>query len=90
MAPPATHRVEPQLACPPTLFLAFAFGGHTGKRGCTTGAAQRPRERQGPAGDGQRGLEELPPAKHRFGWPAEARVGSGDEAGRAGCWLRRF
>jgi transposase len=90
MAPTATHRVEPQTACPPTLFLAFELGVNQWKRGFTTGAAQRPRERQVPAGDCQRVLEELQRAKHRFGLPEEARVVSCDEAGRDGFWLHRF
>jgi transposase len=63
---------------------------NTWKRGCTTGAAQRPRERQVPSGDGQRVLEELQRATHRCGVPEEARRVSGYEAGREGVWLPRF
>ncbi len=40
-----------QIACTPTLFLAFELGGNKWKLGFTPGAAQRPRERQGAAGD---------------------------------------
>ena len=60
------------------------------KLGVTTGAAQRPRERQVPAGDGQTVLEEIRRAKHRFGLPEEGRVVSCYEAGRDGFWLHRF
>jgi transposase len=58
--------------------------------GLHDGAAQRPRERQVPAGDCQRVLEEIRWAKSRFGWPAEARVVRCYEAGRDGFWLHRF
>jgi transposase len=90
MATTATTRGNPETAFTPTLFLAFAWGVHTWKLGCTTGAAPRPRERQGPAGDGQTVLEESRRAKSRFGWPAEARVVGCYEAGRAGFGLHRF
>ena len=90
MATTATIRVDQETTFTPTLFLAFELGVHTWKLGCTTGAAQRPRERQVPAGDGQTVLEESRRAKSRFGWPAAARVGRGDEAGRDGFWLHRF
>jgi len=53
MATTATIRVHQATACPPPLLLAFALGVNTWQLGCTTGAAQRPRERHVPAGDGQ-------------------------------------
>jgi hypothetical protein len=90
MATTATRPGHQAPAFPPTLFLAFELGGHTWKRGGPTGAAPRPRERQDPAGDGHPVLEEIRRAKSRVGWPEEARVVSGDEAGRAGVWLHRF
>src|SRR5919106_5751327 len=90
MAPTATHRVEQPTACTPTLFLAFELGVNKWKRGFTTGAAQRPRERQVPAGACQRVLEEIQRATQRCGLPEEARVVSCDEAGRDGLWLHRF
>ena len=90
MAPTATRPGPQATAFPSTLFLAFELGGQTWKRGCPTGAAPRPRERHGPAGDGHPVLEERRRAKSRVGWPAEARVVSGDEAGRAGVWRHRF
>jgi transposase len=90
MATTATTRIDQETACIPTLFLAFELGVNTWKLGCTTGAAQRPRERQVPAGDCQTVLEEIRRAKHRFGLPEEARVVSCYEAGRDGFWLHRF
>jgi transposase len=90
MATTATTRVDQETACTPTLFLAFELGVNQWKLGCTTGAAQRPRERHVPAGDGQTVLEEIRRAKSRFGWPEEARVVRGDAAGRDGLWLHRF
>jgi hypothetical protein len=86
----ATPYLEQQTACTPTLFLAFELGVNTWKLGFTMGAAQRPRERQVPAGDCQTVLEEIRRAKSRLGLPAEARVVSGYEAGRDGLWLHRF
>ena len=89
MATTATIPGHQEPAFPPTLFLACELGVPTWKRGCPTGAAQRPRERHVPAGDGHTVLEEIRRAKSRFGWPEEARVVRGSEAGRAGLWLHR-
>jgi hypothetical protein len=47
------------------LFLAFELGAHTWRRGFTTGAAQRPRERWMPAGEGKVLREEIARAKQR-------------------------
>jgi transposase len=85
-----TTRIDQETAFTPTLFVAFKLRVNQWKLGFTTGAAQRPRERQVPAGDCQRVLEELRRAKSRFGVPEEARVVSGYEAGRDGFWLHRF
>ena len=74
MATTATLRVAQETVFTPPLFLAFELGANTWKLGGTTGAAQRPRERQVPAGDCPAVLEERRRAKSRFGWPAEARV----------------
>ena len=90
MATTATTHVKQETAFTPTLFLAFELGVNKWKLGFTTGAAQRPRERQVPAGDGQTVLEEIRRAKSRFGLPEEARVVSCYEAGRDGFWLHRF
>jgi hypothetical protein len=67
MATAATTCLEQETACTPTLFLAFELGVNKWKRGFTTGAAQRPRERQVPAGDCQTVLEERRRAKNRLG-----------------------
>jgi transposase len=90
MATTATIHGDQETVFTPTLFLAFELGENTWKLGCTTGAAQRPRERHVLAGDGHAVLEEICRAKSRFGLPAEARVVSGDAAGRDGLWLHRF
>jgi transposase len=90
MATTATTHVDQETAFTPTLFLAFELGVNKWKLGFTTGAAQRPRERQVPAGDCQRVLEERRRAKSRFGLPEAARVVSCYEAGRDGFWLHRF
>ena len=90
MATTATTRVNQETAFTPTLFLAFELGVHTWKLGFTTGAAQRPRERQVPAGDCQTVLEEIRRATSRFGLPEAARVVSCYEAGRDGFWCHRF
>ena len=89
MATTATTRVNQATAFPPPLFLAFALGVNKWPRGCTTGAAQRPRERHVPAGDGHAGLAERRRAERRWGQPEAARVGRGDTAGRAGFGLHR-
>jgi hypothetical protein len=67
MATTATTRVDQGTAFTPTLFLACELGVNKWKLGVTTGAAQRPRERQVPAGDSQMVLEERRRAKRRFG-----------------------
>jgi transposase len=90
MATTATTRVNQETAFTPTLFLAFELGVNKWKLGFTTGAAQRPRERQVPAGDCHTVLEEIRRAKSRFGLPEAARVVSCYEAGRDGFWLHRF
>ncbi len=51
MATPATPCLDQQTTGTPTRFLAFALGENTWQLGFTTGAAPRPRERQGAAGD---------------------------------------
>ena len=90
MATTATTRIKQETACTPTLFLAFELGVKTWQRGFTTGAAQRPRERPGPAGACHTVLEERRRAKSRCGLPEAARGVRGDEAGRVGLGLQRF
>jgi transposase len=74
----------------PALFRAFALGAKPWKRGFTTGAAQRPRERQVPARHLEAVREEIGKAKARFGLPADAPVLRCYEAGRDGFWLHRW
>jgi transposase len=83
----ATSRHDQQSAEQPTWFLAFELGVNTWKLACTTGAAQRPRERRVPARDLAAVREEIARAKQRFGVPEAARVVSCYEAGRDGFWL---
>jgi transposase len=86
----ATPCMDQQTACTPTLFLAFELGENKWKLGFTTGAAQRPRERQVAAGDSPLVLEEIRRAKQRFGLPENTPVISCYAAGRDGFWLHRF
>jgi hypothetical protein len=86
MATPATTRINQETAFTPTLFLEFELGVNRWKLGFTTGAAQRPRERQVPAGDCHTVWEEIRRAKSRFGLLEEARVVSCYEAGRMEKW----
>jgi transposase len=89
MATRAATCIDPQTTHRPTLFLAFELGVNTWKLGFTTGAAQRPRERNMPAGAVHVLHEEIARAKQRFGLPDDARVVSCYEAGRDGFWLHR-
>jgi hypothetical protein len=74
----------------PALFLAFELSVNQWKLGFTTGAAQRPRERNVPARHLEAVQEEIRKAQERFGLPADAPVISGYEAGRDGFWLHRW
>jgi transposase len=85
----ATTRHNQPSTAPPTLFLAFALGVTSWQLACTTGAAQRPRERRVLARDIAAVREEMTRAQQRFGVPEAPRVVSCDEAGRDGCWLPR-
>jgi hypothetical protein len=87
-APPAT-RLAQWITVQPTWFGAFELGVKTGKLALTTGVAQRPRERRGPARDRNLVQPESRRAPQRFGWPAGPPVVRGDEAGRDGCGLHR-
>jgi endonuclease/exonuclease/phosphatase family metal-dependent hydrolase len=73
-----------------TLLVAFDRGVRTWRLGCTPGVAQRPRERQVPAGEVDTVLIEMDRAMPRVGLPAHTRVVRGDEAGREGLWCHRF
>jgi transposase len=70
----------------PALFLAFTLGANHWKLGFTTGAAQRPWERNVSARHLEAVREEIRKAKERFGLPADAPVISCYEAGRDGFW----
>ena len=70
MATPAATCMAQATTHQPTLFLAFELGVKTWQRGVTPGAAQRPRERQGPAGAVDTVLAESSRAKPRVGVPA--------------------
>ena len=85
----ATTRHDQQSPEQPTVFLAFELGVNPWKLACTTGPAQRPRERSGPARDIAAVREEMVRAQPRFGVPEAARVVRCDEAGRDGFWLHR-
>ena len=74
----------------PALWLAFELSANQWKLGFTTGAAQRPRERNVPARHLEAVREEIGTAKARFGLPEDAPVISCDEAGRDGFWLHRW
>ena len=74
----------------PALFLAFELSANQWKLGCTTGAAQRPRERNVPARHIEAVREEIRKAKERFGLSADTPVISCYEAGRDGFWLHRW
>ena len=89
MATPAATGKDQATTHRPTLGRAVALGVTTWKLGFTTGAAQRPRERRMPAGAMHVLQEEIARTKPRFGGPADTRVVSCYEAGRAGCRLRR-
>jgi len=83
-------RITQETTDRPALFLAFELGANQWKLGFTTGAAQRPRERNVPARNIEAVQEEIRKAKQRFGLPEEAPVISCYEAGRDGFWLHRW
>ncbi len=72
------------------MYLAFELGKKNWKLGFTVGFGQKPRERTIVAGDLAAVKAEIDSEKRRFGLSREARVLSCYEAGRDGCWLRRY
>ncbi len=62
-----TH-LDQEPTCAPARLLACEWGVGTWRLGCTTGAAQRPRERLGPAG-------EVEAARAEMGWAKQLSVG---------------
>jgi transposase len=83
-------RIAHEITDRPALFLAFELSVNQWKLGFTTGAAQRPRERNVPARHLEGVREESRRAKERFGLPEDAPVLSCYEAGRDGFWLHRW
>lgn len=73
-----------------TLYMALELSSANWKLGFSVGLGQRPRERNVPAGDGERLMAEIAAAKQRFGLPPKARVCSCYEAGRDGFWIHRL
>ena len=57
-----------------TLYVAFELSDKSWKLGFTTGHGQKPRERNVPARDQERILDEIAQAKGRFGLPETAPV----------------
>lgn len=90
MTTAAPIRITHETTERPTLFLAFELSVNQWKLGFTTGAAQRPRERNVPARHLEAVREESGRAKARFGLPEDAPVLSCYEAGRDGFWLHRW
>jgi transposase len=85
-ATPKTNGNTPEA----TLYVAFELSDKTWKLGFTTGHGQKPRERNAPARDQERILDEIAQAKRRLGLPETAPVVSCYEASREGFWLHRF
>ncbi len=89
MARAVTPPINQGTSAQSTLYLACELGAKTWKLGFTIGVAQRPRERNIPAGNIEKLIQEIAHAKKRFGLPEEARVVSCYEAGRESFWLHR-
>ena len=83
-------RSDQSTAAPTSLLVAFELSERTWKLGFTTGASERPRFRQIPAGALDRLLDEVTKAQTRFGLAPDARVISCYEAGREAFWLHRW
>ena len=84
----ATTRREKYSQSDRVLYVALELSNRTWKLGMTVGFGQRARERNVPAGDLVRFVEEIQQAKKRFGLPKAAQVYSCYEAGRDGFWLQ--
>jgi hypothetical protein len=72
MTTAAPIRITHETTDRPALFLAFELGVNQWKLAFTTGAAQRPRERNVPARHLEAVREEIGRAKVRFGLPEDA------------------
>ena len=86
---PATHN-EHGPTPERVLCRAWERSAPTWTLGFPTGPGHKPRERGVAARPQARVRQEVPQAKHRCGLPDSAPVVSGDDAGRAGCWLHRL
>ena len=73
----------------PVLYLAFELGWDSWKLAFATGPGPAPREREMPARDVPRLLQEIAEAKRRLRLPADCPVVSCYEAGRDSFWLHR-
>jgi hypothetical protein len=69
-ATPKTNGNTPEA----TLYVAFELSNKTCKLGFTTGHGQKPRERNAPARDQERILDEIAQAERRLGLPEPAPV----------------
>ena len=74
----------------PVLYLAFELGWDSWKLAFATGPGSAPREREMPARDVPRLLQEIAEAKRRLRLPADCPVVSCYEAGRDSFWLHRL
>ena len=73
----------------PVLYLAIELGWDSWKLAFATGPGPAPREREMPARDVPRLLQEIGEAKRRLRLPADCPVVSCYEAGRDSFWLHR-
>ena len=73
----------------PVLYLAFELGWDSWKLAFATGPGLAPRQREMPARDVPRLLQEIAEAKRRLRLPADCPVVSCYEAGRDSFWLHR-
>jgi transposase len=90
---PANLRLHSNLPCgrneQPALYMAFELGWDSWKLAFATGPGPAPREREMPARDVPRLLQEIAKAKRRLRLPADCPVVSCYEAGRDSFWLHR-
>ena len=73
----------------PVLYMAFDLGWDSWRLAFATGPGPAPREREMPARDVARLLQEIAEAKRRLRLPADCPVVSCYEAGRDSFWLHR-
>jgi transposase len=73
----------------PALYVAFELGQNEWKLALTSGFGVAPWVRTVPHGDCGAVARARRQGRQRFGLPVQARVVSGYEAGRDGCWIHR-